>query len=215
MSLGDATACVSPDFSSETRAHAQGHWPCAGADEAGRGPLAGPVVAAAVILDAENIPEGIRDSKQLTQSRREALFAEIMASALAVSVASRSAETIDRTDIRKASLQAICQAVQGLPIRPAWVLVDGRDLPDDLPCPGETLIGGDGRSLSVAAASIVAKTLRDRMMIRLGEEFPSYGFERHKGYASTLHRDMLAQLGGTPRLHRFSFAPLRQGVLDL
>lgn len=204
-----------PDFTAEFLARSDGLWPCAGADEAGRGPLAGPVVAAAVILDPDNIPSGINDSKQLTKERREALFEEILVGAAAISVASLSAESIDRSDIRKASLNAICQAVLGLCVRPAKVFVDGRDLPDRLPCPGEAIIGGDGRCLSVAAASIVAKTLRDRMMIRLGTEMPAYGFESHKGYASAVHRAAIAAMGGTPRLHRFSFSPLRQGVLDL
>jgi ribonuclease HII len=204
-----------PHFRVEAAARANGCWPCAGADEAGRGPLAGPVVAAAVILDPDDIPDGIHDSKQLPPARREALFEQILARALAVSVASLSAESIDRSDIRKASLLAICRAVQGLSLQPAWVLVDGRDLPAGLPCPGQTIIGGDGSSLSVAAASIVAKTLRDRMMVRLGLSLPAYGFEHHKGYASAMHRAVIASLGGLPRLHRFTFAPLRQGELDL
>lgn len=203
-----------PDFETERRALAAGCWPVAGADEAGRGPLAGPVVAAAVILDPAAIPDGIDDSKRLTAARREALFRQILDTALAVSVCSAAAETIDRSDIRKASLAALARAVSCLSIAPQLALIDGRDVPAGLPCRGEAIIGGDRRSLSIAAASIVAKTLRDRMMVRASALYPHYGFESHKGYASSAHRAAIADHGGCQRLHRFTFAPLRQGAFE-
>lgn len=203
-----------PDFVQETEARAAGFWPCAGADEAGRGPLAGPVVAAAVILDPTDLPDGIDDSKRIPAARREVLFHEILARAVAVSTCSVSAESIDRSDIRKAALAAIATAVSNLSVMPRHVLVDGRDVPEGLPCPASAVIGGDRLCLSVAAASIIAKTLRDRMMTRLAVACPGYGFEQHKGYASLSHRHAIGTLGGTPRVHRFSFAPLRQAAFD-
>jgi ribonuclease HII len=195
-----------PDFGRELRLIGRGELPVAGVDEVGRGPLAGPVVAAAVILDPERIPEGLNDSKQLAAGEREALFELIMASAI-VSVASISARMIDRTDIRKASLEAMRRAVRGLALAPRFVLVDGRDLPS-LPCAGEALIGGDGRSVSIAAASIVAKVTRDRLMSRLCKHFPVYGFSSHMGYATPRHRLAIDQYGPCP-YHRLSFAPFR------
>lgn len=199
-----------PDFSFERQARLRGLWPCAGADEAGRGPLAGPVVAAAVILDPDNIPEGIDDSKRLDAGRRQVVFEAIIASAISVSICSQSAESIDRSDIRKATLAAIRGAVNALAVCPGHVLIDGRDLPDGLVCKGEAIIGGDRICQSVAAASIVAKTIRDRMMILASSAHPDYGFCAHKGYASPAHRAAIALHGGQPRLHRFTFAPLRQ-----
>lgn len=203
-----------PDFASERTAFDKGVWPCAGADEAGRGPLAGPVVAAAVILDPERIPAGIDDSKRLTAARREALFAEIMDTALAVSACSIAAESIDRSDIRKASLAALARAANTLSLSPKLLLIDGRDLPDGLPCAAQAIIGGDRRCLSIAAASIIAKTLRDRMMVRASALHPQYGFASHKGYASAAHRAAIADHGGCLRLHRFTFAPLRQAAFE-
>jgi ribonuclease HII len=204
-----------PDLSFETRARSRGYWPCAGADEAGRGPLAGPVVAAAVILDPERIPAGIDDSKRLSARARSRLFDEILDQAVAVSVSSVCAESIDRGDIRRASLTAIAGALGGLAIVPRWAMVDGRDLPEGLPCPGEAIVGGDGLSLSIAAASVVAKTIRDRMMVRAASGLPVYGFEQHKGYGTAAHRSAIRKEGAVPRMHRFSFAPLRQKSLDL
>lgn len=196
-----------PDFAFERAAKREGLWPVAGTDEAGRGPLAGPVVAAAVILDPDRIPEGLNDSKQLTAARREALFAAILASAV-VSIASSAAGRIDGTDIRKASLYAMRRAVLGLHRRPALVLADGRDVPPGLPCLGRAVIKGDARSLSIAAASIVAKVARDRMMARADVSFPGYGFAVHAGYATLRHRSAIT-LHGPCRLHRMSFRPLR------
>ncbi|MBO3759066.1 ribonuclease HII [Ciceribacter sp. L1K23] len=197
-----------PDFSTEMRLHRRGIWPVAGTDEAGRGPLAGPVVAAAVILDPDDIPDGLDDSKKLTAARRDELFDEILLRAT-VSIASSSAELIDRIDIRKASLDAMRRAVAGLPVPPAHVLADGRDIPPGLPCGADALVQGDGRSYSIAAASIVAKVSRDRMMARASRVFPAYGFETHAGYATVTHRDAIV-VHGACVLHRMSFRPLRK-----
>lgn len=195
-----------PDFLRELALTAQGEAPVAGVDEAGRGPLAGPVVAAAVILDPERIPDGLHDSKQLTAKRREELFEAILATA-DVAIASVSHALIDATDIRKASLEAMRRAVAALPVRPRYVLVDGRDMPR-LPCAGEALVAGDARSLSIAAASIVAKVSRDRLMDRLCLAYPAYGFSGHKGYAAARHRAAIAEHGPCP-FHRLSFSPFR------
>lgn len=195
-----------PDFLRELALTAQGEAPVAGVDEAGRGPLAGPVVAAAVILDPERIPEGLHDSKQLTAKRREELFEAILATA-DVAIASVSHALIDATDIRKASLEAMRRAVAALPVRPRYVMVDGRDMPR-LPCAGEALVAGDARSLSIAAASIVAKVSRDRLMDRLCLAYPAYGFSGHKGYAAARHRAAIAEHGPCP-FHRLSFSPFR------
>ncbi|MCV9963034.1 ribonuclease HII [Pararhizobium sp. BT-229] len=197
-----------PDFSLELAGRRDGLWPVAGTDEAGRGPLAGPVVAAAVILDPENIPEGLNDSKQLSMARREELFDIILSSAI-VSIASSAAGRIDETDIRKASLDAMRRAVLGLSSRPALVLADGRDVPPGLPCQGKAVVKGDARSFSIAAASIVAKVARDRMMTRADLVFPAYGFAMHAGYATARHRTAIGDHGPCP-LHRMSFRPLRQ-----
>ncbi len=198
-----------PDFCFEQEAERAGRWPCAGVDEAGRGPLAGPVVAAAVILDPANIPAGLNDSKRLTAAMRDRLFDLVTASALAISVASASAEAIDRTDIRQATLDAMRRAVSGLAACPAFALIDGRDVPGGLPCPARALIKGDSRSQSIAAASIVAKVLRDRMMERAAIAHPVYAFHAHAGYGTALHRSAIGTHGGVRRLHRFTFAPLR------
>jgi ribonuclease HII len=197
-----------PDFRFEDQALRAGAHIVAGADEAGRGPLAGPVVAAAVILDRTNFPQGLDDSKKLSAVQREDLFEKIMTSAI-VAIASSSAPTIDRIDIRKASLDAMRRALLLLPMRPDFALIDGRDVPAGLHCGGKAVIKGDARSLSIAAASIVAKVTRDRMMARAGLTYPAYGFERHAGYATAEHRAAIIEHGGC-RLHRMSFRPLRQ-----
>jgi ribonuclease HII len=197
-----------PDFVMESAARKRGVWPVAGTDEAGRGPLAGPVVAAAVVLDPDNIPDGLNDSKQLSAARREALFALIMQTAT-VSVASSSSRRIDVIDIRKASLDAMRRAVAGLGVVPRLVLADGRDVPPGLCCEGQAVIKGDARSLSIAAASIVAKVMRDRMMARAEATFPGYGFAVHAGYATEIHRRAIESIGPC-RLHRMSFRPLKQ-----
>ncbi|MXN48151.1 ribonuclease HII [Shinella kummerowiae] len=197
-----------PDFSMELAARKRGIWPVAGTDEAGRGPLAGPVVAAAVVLDPDNIPDGLHDSKQLSAAKREFLFTLIVQSAF-VSVASSCSRRIDVIDIRKASLDAMRRAVAGLEVKPHLVLADGRDVPPGLACEGRAVVKGDARSLSIAAASIVAKVMRDRMMARAEATFPGYGFALHAGYATEVHRKAIAAIGPC-RLHRMSFRPLKQ-----
>ncbi len=196
-----------PDFSREKHAIAAGLWPVAGVDEVGRGPLAGPVVAAAVILDPERVPVGICDSKLVSASERERLFAEIAASALAVSVASATAVEIDALNIRQATLLAMRRAVAGLSVKPAFVLIDGND-PPALACESEAIIGGDNLSCSIAAASIVAKVTRDAMMARLCALYPAYGFSRHAGYGTAQHRAALQAQGPCPE-HRYTFAPVK------
>ena len=197
-----------PDFSLELVARKAGHWPVAVTDEAGRGPLAGPVVAAAVILDPDNIPDGLNDSKQLTAARREELFEVIMATA-EVSIAASGPRHIDERNILRASLDAMRRAVAGLSILPAYVLADGRDVPQGLCCPGRAVIKGDSRSVSIAAASIIAKVTRDRMMTRAHQVFPLYGFDSHAGYATPQHRAGI-EAHGPCLLHRMSFRPLRR-----
>ncbi len=182
----------------------------AGVDEVGRGPIAGPVVAAAVVLDPARVPIGLNDSKKLTEKTRERLFDEICAHH-AVAIALGSVARIDATDIRAATLDAMRRAVNGLATAPDHVLVDGIDVPPRLPCPGTAVTGGDGRSISIAAASIVAKVLRDRLMALAAAEHPGYGFERHKGYGVAAHMAALDRLGPSP-LHRRSFAPVARAA---
>lgn len=198
-----------PDFTFEQKAIKNGLWPCAGLDEAGRGPLAGPVVAAAVVLDPDNIPSGLDDSKRLSATQREALFEQILGKALAVAVASVSADSIDRSDIRKASLEAMRRALAGLPLAAKSALADGRDVPPGLECTCRALVKGDQRSQSIAAASIVAKVTRDRMMSTCGANDNRYGFEVHMGYATARHRAAIVEHGASLRIHRVSFAPFK------
>ena len=181
-----------------------------GIDEAGRGPLAGPVVAAAVILNPKKIPKGLDDSKRLTPQRREELFDIITETALACAVSSISAPVIDATDILKAALEAMRRAVCGLAIVPGHALIDGRDVAPGLPCPATALIKGDQRSVSIAAASILAKVTRDRMMSQTGKYFPLYGLEMHAGYGTEYHRNAMEAHGPVVGLHRFSFSPLKE-----
>ncbi|WP_183487552.1 ribonuclease HII [Martelella radicis] len=196
-----------PDFALEQSAKARGLWPVAGCDEAGRGPLAGPVVAAAVILDPHRIPDGLNDSKKLSAKRREDLFEKIMADAI-VSIASSGPALIDRINILAASLDAMRRAVCGLSRPPALVLADGRDRPPGIACGAEAVIKGDGRSLSIAAASIIAKVTRDRMMTAAGVFYPDYGFDVHAGYGTARHLTAITEAGPCP-LHRRSFRPIR------
>jgi len=196
---------IRPTFRRERSALKRGVWPVAGCDEAGRGPLAGPVVAAAVILDPKRVPRGLDDSKKLDAQTREKLHAKICASAQ-VSVACAPPWRIDRDNILRASLWALARAVAALPVRPQLVLVDGRDR-IDAGCDCEAVISGDAIIASIAAASIVAKVTRDRLMTRLGLLHPGYGFEQHKGYSVPEHFEALARLGPTIH-HRRSFAPV-------
>ena len=196
---------VRPTFRRERRALAKGIWPVAGCDEAGRGPLAGPVVAAAVILDPKRIPRGLNDSKKLTMEEREKLYLKICATA-EVAVAFGSTARIDRDNILQASLWALARAVRALPLRPRLVYVDGINR-IDVGCDCQAVVSGDALVLSIAAASIVAKVTRDRLMMRLGAAHPGYGFERHMGYSVPEHFAALSRLGPTIH-HRRSFAPV-------
>lgn len=183
----------------------------AGVDEAGRGPLVGPVCAAAVILDPSRPIDGIADSKKLTAARRERLDRLIRDGALAWSIAWSSVEEIDRLNILQATLLAMRRAVAGLQVRPARVLVDGNRCPE-IEIETQAIVGGDGRVAAIGAASILAKVARDRLMDRLDLDFPGYGFARHKGYPTRDHLEALRRLGPTIQ-HRRSFAPVRQ-LLD-
>ena len=194
-----------PDFHFEELARARGVARIAGVDEAGRGPLAGPVVAAAAILDPARLPMGLDDSKKLSAAKRQALCAEILEVA-EVGVGIATVEEIDHHNILRASHIAMCRAVEALgPVDHA--LIDGNLIPRDLTCAAEAIVKGDGRSLSIAAASIVAKTRRDDIMVELAQQFPGYGWEKNMGYPSKSHRDALASLGVTPH-HRRSFKPV-------
>lgn len=198
-----------PDLSLET---ALGPIRIAGVDEVGRGPLAGPVTAAAVVLDLSSIPEGLNDSKKLTAKRRAAL-AEQLAEAAEVSIVHVSVEEIDQLNILHASMAAMSRAVAGLSTPPDHVLVDGNRLPPDLACPATPVVGGDARSLSIAAASIVAKVGRDAVMESLAQQYPGYGWDRNAGYPTAQHKQALLDLGVTPH-HRRSFAPVRNILLQ-
>ena len=181
----------------------------AGIDEAGRGPLAGPVSAAAVILDPARMPKGLNDSKKLNPETREKLCAEIFATARSVSFAFSSVDEIDRLNIRQATLLAMTRAAHGLSLSPVHILIDGNDAPKNLPCAHQTIVKGDAISLSIAAASIVAKVMRDALMARLCTHYPLYGFSQHAGYGTAYHRAAIIAHGPCPA-HRMSFAPLHE-----
>ncbi|HEY8938768.1 MAG TPA: ribonuclease HII [Cellvibrio sp.] len=182
----------------------------AGCDEVGRGPLAGDVVAAAVILDFDNPIAGLDDSKKLTEKKREQLFDEIQIKAKSWCVARASVAEIDKINILQASLLAMTRAVQGLHIQPEHVLVDGNKLPK-WKYQAEAVVKGDSRVAAISAASILAKVTRDREMVLLDKEFPGYGFADHKGYPTKVHMDALEKLGITP-IHRTSYAPVRAKI---
>jgi ribonuclease HII len=181
-----------------------------GVDEAGRGPLAGPVVAAAVVLDRRRVPEGLDDSKKLSAGTREILFAELVCSA-AVSVAAAPPAMIDEVNILGATLSAMARAVAGLGLADAVALIDGRQVPVGLDCLGVGVVKGDARSLSIAAASIVAKVVRDRMCAVLDGAIPDYGIARHKGYATAAHLAALSRAGVSEH-HRMSFEPVARAA---
>jgi ribonuclease HII len=180
----------------------------AGVDEVGRGPLAGDVVTAAVILPLGHSLEGLADSKKLSEKKREQLFDQIKGEALAWSVARASVEEIDRLNILQASLLAMHRAVDALAIKPDFVQVDGNKIPD-WPYPSEAIVGGDGSVACISAASILAKVTRDREMLELDDVYPGYGFAKHKGYPTKLHVDALAELGVT-KVHRRSYKPVQK-----
>lgn len=195
----------SPDFSFEKNS---GKSPVCGIDEAGRGPWAGPVVASAVILNPAQIPDGLNDSKKLTAKRRDALFDAINETAL-IGVGIASVQEIDDINILQATYLAMRRAVAALPQQPAFALIDGNKIPPDLICDAEAIVKGDGRSVSIAAASIIAKVTRDRIMVTLAQQFPGYGWERNAGYGVKAHQEGLNRLGVTPH-HRVSFKPIHK-----
>jgi ribonuclease HII len=197
----------------ERRAKRKGATLVAGVDEAGRGPLAGPVVAAAVIFETRRYPDGIDDSKRLTALARARLYDQIIAKAI-VSVCVASRARVDRMNILRASLWAMSRAVRGLSRAPDHVMVDGNMLPPDIACRCEAIVDGDALSISIAAASIIAKVTRDRLMTEVGKAFPDYGFANHVGYSTPEHFAALREFGPCPH-HRRSFAPVMAQQLEL
>jgi ribonuclease HII len=206
MALAESSAPaprIMPSFRVERALQREGFRCIAGVDEAGRGPLAGPVVAAAVVLNPKKIPKGIADSKLLSPAQREAVFAKLCRSA-DISFAFGSVDAIDTVNILQATLGAMRRAVLGLSCTADAVLIDGNMVPKNLPCEARPLIGGDATCLSIAAASIVAKVIRDRLMTRCDTTFSGYGLASHKGYSTKAHQSALTTLGPC-RLHRRSF----------
>lgn len=197
---------MTPDFTFERAAQAQGYSRIAGVDEVGRGPLAGPVTAAAVVLDPENIPEGLNDSKKLTKKARTRLYDEIMQVA-DVSIAHATVEEIDEHNILRASHLAMVRALEGLKTPADFALIDGNMIPRGLVLPSQTIVKGDSLSQSISAASIMAKICRDCVMLSLAQQHPGYGWETNMGYGSKKHMDALQKLGATPH-HRRSFKPV-------
>ncbi|MBD8527221.1 ribonuclease HII [Pseudomarimonas arenosa] len=185
------------------------HAGIAGVDEAGRGPLAGPVVVAAVVLDPRRHPAGLADSKKLSEAQREKLYSEIIEQAIGFHIVHVDVAAIDRLNILQASLMGMREALRGLNMPLDLALIDGNKLPTDLPCRAEPLIAGDDLEPAISAASILAKVSRDRWMTAQHAEFPQYGFDRHKGYPTAAHLDALRRHGPCP-LHRRSFAPVKQ-----
>ncbi|MBA0154511.1 MULTISPECIES: ribonuclease HII [Acinetobacter] len=183
----------------------------AGVDEAGRGPLVGTVVAAAVILDPNNPIAGLNDSKKLSEKKREKLFIEIQEKALAWAIAEASPAEIDELNILQASLLAMRRAVETLQVQPDQVLVDGNKIPQGLNMPCEAVVGGDALHAEISAASILAKVTRDRQMLELDQKFPQFGFAKHKGYPTKAHFEAIA-LHGVTTEHRRSFGPVRKAL---
>ncbi len=181
----------------------QGYQAICGVDEAGRGPLAGPVFAAAVILPEGLIIEGVTDSKKLTEKKREKLFDEIREQAIAYCIASASVEEIETMNILQADLLAMKRAVEGLSVKADFAMIDGNQMPQLL-IPAQTIVKGDSKSESIAAASILAKVSRDRLMLELAQQYPQYGFEKHKGYGTKAHREAILEYGPC-EIHRLSF----------
>jgi ribonuclease HII len=184
----------------------------AGVDEVGRGPMFGPVVAAAVILAPQCRVEGLNDSKKLSEKKRNQLDIEIRENAVAWAIAAIDVETINQINIRNASLLAMRRAVEQLALTPDYLLIDGLDT-IDFACPQQAVVQGDGTSFSIAAASILAKVYRDRMIVELDGQYPGYGLASHKGYCSAAHMAALARLGPTP-LHRKNWSPVAQTMLE-
>jgi len=201
------TCCAEPLPREEQRANARSIF-IAGVDEAGRGPLAGPLAVAAVILDPARPIVGLNDSKQLSEARREALYPLIIERALAYCIVLIERDEIDRLNIFQATMAGMSRAVAGLVPVAHEALIDGNQLPKDLPCPGRAIVGGDALEPAISAASILAKVSRDRVMVTLDGVHPGYGFAMHKGYATPAHLAALQQLGPCAQ-HRRSFAPVR------
>lgn len=188
----------------ENEAYSKGYKRVCGVDEAGRGPLAGPVFAAAVILPRGYVIEGVNDSKKLSEKKREELFEKIKSEALCYSIASVDEKTIDEINILNATFLAMEKAVEGLEIKSDFVMIDGNRSPKHLDIPCQTIVKGDAKSASIAAASILAKVSRDRFMLEMAEKYPEYCFEKHKGYGTKLHYEMLDKYG-VSEIHRKSF----------
>ena len=199
---------TAPDFSFEKAAIENGASIIAGVDEVGRGPLCGPVTAAAVILDPSNIPDGLNDSKKLTAKRRAVLY-DILLDCAEVSIAHASVEEIDQLNILRASHLAMERAVAGLSRTPDHLLIDGNMIPRGLTIPAQAVIKGDAKSVSISAASIMAKICRDRLMVDLAQQYPGYGWEKNAGYPTAVHLKALQELGVTPH-HRRSFKPVHK-----
>lgn len=193
-----------PDYSYESAANAKGFNLVCGVDEAGRGPLAGPVCAAAVILPEGAVIEGLNDSKKLSEKKREALFDLVKEIAIAWSVAFASVQEIEEHNILNATFIAMNRAIEGLQTKADFALVDGNRVPKEIKIPCETVVKGDSLSMSIAAASILAKVTRDRLMLELDEKYPMYEFKKHKGYGTALHMDLIRKYGPS-ECHRPSF----------
>lgn len=206
--FGSDRGMEQPDTSLEIAAHARGYLRIAGVDEVGRGPLAGPVTAAAVVLDMDDLPEGLNDSKKLSAKKRAAL-AKVIWQKAQVAVGEANVEEIDSINILRASHLAMERAVAALDPPPDYLLIDGNLIPRELTIAAEAVVKGDGKSVSIAAASIVAKELRDSHMVDLAQQFPGYGWEKNAGYPSKQHREALVELGVTPH-HRRSFKPVHK-----
>lgn len=193
-----------PDLSYENNARANGYKFVCGVDEAGRGPLAGPVCAAAVILPEDCEIEGLNDSKKLSEKKREALFDVIKEKAMAYSIAFGTLEEIEEFNILEATFIAMNRAVDGLGTPADFALIDGNRVPKNMKIPCETIVKGDSKSLSVAAASVLAKVTRDRLLLEIDKEYPQYNFKKHKGYGTKEHTDLILKYGPSP-VHRMSF----------
>jgi ribonuclease HII len=191
-------------FDFEKTAKEQGFSAVCGVDEAGRGPLAGPVCAAAVILPEGLVIEGLNDSKKLTEKKREALYDVIKEKALAYSIAFATVEEIEEYNILQATFMAMTRAVEGLSATPDYALIDGNKIPPQLTVPAQAVISGDALSYSIAAASVLAKVTRDRYMVEMDEKYPAYDFKKHKGYGTKVHREAILEVGPSP-IHRMSF----------
>ncbi len=193
-----------PDFSIENSVSQKGFKYICGVDEAGRGPLAGPVCAAAVILPPDTEIEGLNDSKKLSEKKREALFDVICEKALSYCVAYGTLEEIESLNILEATFLAMNRSIDGLSIKPDYALIDGNAIPKGIKIPCETVVKGDAKSASIAAASILAKVSRDRLLLEYDEKYPEYNFKKHKGYGTKEHTDLILEYGPSP-IHRMSF----------